>query len=124
MPSETCHTVTVEIEITGHRVALFAPRGGDWDSNGLGWAVLGYVTIRMKFDSGRVRSKQLRAAHKWTNQTGWPRLDRPSDDEILIAYNQVLIDLREECRAHGFDPGELNYPLEHEEEPCAIVAEF
>ena len=118
------HTVTVKIEITGHRVALFSPRGGDFDSNALGWAVLGYVTIRMKFGSGRVRSKQLRASHKWTNQTGWPRLDRPSDDEIQLAHNWVLVDLREECRAHGFDPGELNYPLEPEEERDAIVAEF
>ena len=116
------YSIPCEVSIEEISATLFEPRelddGGTGEYNiWLDWAILSQVRLKFYFGK-RVRSKTIN--YKFAQFTPCT-MDRPSDEQLDAALKVCLAGLREECQAHGFDPGELTTELKEEKEQWELI---
>lgn len=92
--------VSVEAKVGPVHLRLFPFDEGDGE-NERPWAWGALCRITFRFDGRWVTSKRLSERFCWRDPIGYPKVERPSDNDLRRGRETVLANIRTAIEAHG-----------------------
>lgn len=109
-------TVPVDAKVGPVHLRLFPYTEVGEDARPWAWGALVRVTFR--FNGRWVTTKRLTERYAWTDELGWAKYERPSENDLRRGRETVLANIRTAIEAHGIKVGDLDV---REEEAHAVL---